>query len=407
MPLTKPQQTIFSDTSRFRVVAAGRRFGKTFLSMWEIARVARHPNSKIYYIAPSYRMGKNIIWEDLKTELIKRRWVAKVNESDLTITLVNNSRISVRSADNPDSMRGVSLDAVILDEAAYMSKETWTSVIRPTLSDRQGTALFISTPRGYDWFHEMWSNAHNNKDWSAFQFTTVEGGQVTETEVESAKQDLDLRTFRQEYMATFENVANNVYYAWDMANVKAWEEPVPRTLLVGIDFNIDPVTSIVCVQTEDGLHVIDEIIIPNSNTDELAQAIISRYGGNRIIAFPDPAGSARKTSSKGRTDHIILQECGMQVKARRAHPAIKDRINAMNRLLCDANGVRKLFVDPKCKKTIEMFQKHEYKDGTGLPSKTDGYDHTSDALGYCVEYMFPIRRPQLDLGSQPQTWGHV
>ena len=133
MPLTKPQKTIFNDTSRFRVVAAGRRFGKTFLSMWEIARVARHPNSKIYYIAPSYRMGKNIIWEDLKSELIRRRWVAKINESDLTITLVNNSRISVRSADNPDSMRGVSLDAVILDEAAYMSKETWTSVIRPCL----------------------------------------------------------------------------------------------------------------------------------------------------------------------------------------------------------------------------------------------------------------------------------
>ena len=407
MPLTKPQKTIFDDTSRFRVVAAGRRFGKTFLSMWEIARVARHPNKKIYYISPSYRMSKQIIWEDIKSELIKRRWVAKINESDLTITLVNNSRISLRSADNPDSMRGVSLDAVILDEAAYMSKETWTSVIRPTLSDRQGTALFISTPRGYDWFHEMWSNAHSNKDWSAFQFTTVEGGQVTETEVESAKQDLDLRTFRQEYMATFENVANNVYYAWDMANVKAWEEPVPRTLLVGIDFNIDPVTSIVCVQTEVGLHVIDEIIIPNSNTDELAQAIISRYGGNRIIAFPDPAGSARKTSSKGRTDHIILQECGMHVKARRAHPPIRDRINAMNRLLCDANGVRKLYVDPKCKKTIEMFQKHEYKDGTGLPSKTDGYDHTSDALGYCVEYNYPIRKPQLDLGSQPQTWGHV
>jgi len=400
MNLSIPQQNIFDSVARFRTVSAGRRFGKTFLAMFEIAKIARLPNKRIFYVAPSYRMGKQIIWEDLKFELSVRKWVKKINESDLTITLKNGSRISIRSADNPDSMRGVSLDFIVLDEAAFMPKSVWTEVLRPTLSDRQGGALFISTPKGYNWFADMWHDAQMKDNWESFKYTTIEGGNVTAEEVEDAKQDLDLKTFKQEYEASFETAGNRIYYPFNVADsVKPFVGDVPNKIMLFNDMNVDPMAGCIVVQTKEGLHVIDELKLVNSNTDELAQEVINRYGNRSVTAFPDPAGAARKTSAGGRTDHTILMQYGFNVKVKRKHPAVKDRINAVNRLLQDAAGNRKLFIDPKCKFLIECLTKQQYKEGTQLPDKDSGYDHMNDALGYGVEYLYPVTKPVTSIDS--------
>ena len=347
MPLTPVQQEIFDDTNRFRCVAAGRRGGKTFLALYEIARVARFPKRNIFYIAPSYRMAKQIVWDELKEKLVRLRWVKKVNESDLSILLINGSKISLRSSDNADSMRGVSLDLAILDEAAFMDSKTWPEVVRTTLSDRNGSALIISTPKGYDWFYDTWQAAHTTDDWAAYQYTTAAGGLVSESEIEQAKKDLDIRIYRQEYEATFESAANNIYHAFHMReNVKPYTAPTPDTILVGQDFNLDPGSAVMFARTENGLHIIDEVMLPNSNTDMMAQAIREKYPTQRIIVYPDPAGNQRRTSAN-KTDHTILKEHGFIVQTRAAHPAIKDRINAVNRLLCDASGERRLYEDTK------------------------------------------------------------
>jgi hypothetical protein len=409
MALSIPQQTIFDSTSRFRVAVCGRRFGKTYLSMWEIARVARYPNKRIFYIAPSYRMGKQIIWEQLCEEMRSRRWVKKINESDLTITLVNGSRISIRSADNPDSMRGVSLDFVVFDEASFMDRSNWTDVIRPTLSDRLGGALFITTPQGFDWVYDMWQLGHATADWESFQYTTIQGGNVIESEILSAKRDLDLKTFKQEYEASFENAGSIIYYAFDIkSNVAAYTGDMPKIIHVGCDFNINPISAVVGVQQRDGtMNIIDEIVIKDSNTNELAQELMRRYPGYKIVAYPDPSGARRQTSSGGRSDHSILESYGIEVKAKRSHPPVKDRINAMNKMFCDASGARRLFIDPKCTETVKCVTKHQYKTGTMIPQK-DGkpdYSHQNDALGYMVDYLYPIRRPAPEMRG-PELFGH-
>ena len=407
IPLTSPQQTIFDDENRFRVVSAGRRFGKTYLSMYEIARVARFPGKRIFYVAPSYRMGKQIIWSQMCDEMRQRRWVRKINESDLTITLINGSKISVRSADNFDSMRGVSLDFVVLDECAYMSKEVWTEVLRPTLSDREGGLLAISTPKGYNWFHDMFIGAASNANWANYQYTTVEGGNVTADEVEAARSDLPLKTYKQEYEASFENAGHLIYYGFNREqSVRKYTDDVPRVIHVGMDFNTNPMSAVICRVDRTGVHVFDEISLPNSHTDELASELNDRYAGHQIVVYPDPAGAARKTSSAGRTDHAILQQWGFTVKARRAHSPVRDRINAVNRVLEDAAGVRTLHIDPKCKTTIECITKHQYKEGTTTPDKDSGYDHMNDSLGYLVDYLYPIRKPQTTPTNESQIFGH-
>ena len=148
MPLSAPQKKVIDEKARFRVLITGRRFGKTFLAINELAKFSSIPNQKIWYVAPSYRQAKSIVWNDLREKLLKHRWVKSVNNSDLTITLRNNSKITLRGADNEQSLRGVGLSFLCIDEFADVNPDAWYEVLRPTLSDTKGHALFCGSPRG-------------------------------------------------------------------------------------------------------------------------------------------------------------------------------------------------------------------------------------------------------------------
>ena len=397
MPLSKPQQEIFYDDSRFRVVSAGRRGGKSFLSIWEMARAARFPNQKIMYCGPSYRQSKSVIWEDLKNQLISKKWVKKINESELSITLINDSSIIIRSADAGDSIRGLEFDLVICDEMAFFPKPSvWTDIIRPTLSSRPGSrALFISTPQGMgNFFYDLWARGHTTEDWRSFSFTTAEGGNVPPEEIEAAKRDLDVKTYMQEYEASFQSSGNVIYYSFKPENIKQFIQEVPSQLHVGLDFNVSKMAAIVSAKYKDGLHIIDELVLHNTNTDEICGALKERYPGKKIFVYGDPAGNQRRTSANGNTDHLIVKQWGMELRAPRSHPLVKDRVNAVNRLMCNADGERHLFVDPKCKETIQALSKQQYKSGTSIPIKDAefGYDGVNDGVGYLISYLYPLKK---------------
>jgi hypothetical protein len=387
-------------------VVAGRRFGKTYLSVREICYHAKEPNREVWYVAPTYRQAKNIAWRQLKETLIDLQWAEKVNESELSITLKNGSRISLKGADRYDSLRGVGLDFIVLDEFADIDPDAWYSTLRPTLSDKGGGALFIGTPKGMNWAYELFLNEQiDSLEWRSFTYTTEQGGRVPQRELDQARKDLDEKTFNQEYRATFETFSGRVYYDFDrQSNCAEYKGELPSILHVGIDMNIDPMSATIGVKTENGLWIIDEIRLFGSNTDELAEEIKERYPKHKIFAYPDPAGKARKTSAGGRTDHTILANAGFVVKAPNRHPAIRDRINAVNSKICSSTGERLLKIDPRCKHTIEGLERHVYQEGTTKPEK-GYYDHMMDALGYCVNALYPIRRDVEDL-QQPRGWTH-
>ena len=408
MPLSTAQQSIADSTSRFRVVVAGRRFGKTHLAIRELCYHAKEPNKEVWYVAPTYRQSKQIVWRKLKNKLQDLRWAKKINEAELTITLKNNSVISLKGADNADSLRGVGLDFMVMDEFADISEEAWFEVLRPTLADKQGKAMFIGTPKGLgNWAHDLYIMPEDNPEqWTSFQFTTIDGGNVKPEEIEAAKRDLDERTFRQEFMATFETYSGRIYYAFDRKSNCLPPESIDISVLyTGWDFNIDPMSIVVAVRKGDTLYVIDEIRMFSSNTQEAVEEVRSRYPASKIWAYPDPAARQRKTSAGGNTDVTILQNAGFVVKVPHVHTPVRDRINAVNSRLCDAKGIRHLFIHPKCKYTIEGLERHTYKENTSQPDKDSGYDHMMDALGYMVDFMFPLRK---DLGDirQPARWGH-
>ena len=393
MSLSTPQKTIIEAPQRFKVVIAGRRFGKTHLSIRQLAWHARLPLQTVWYIAPSYRQAKMITWKKLKTRLIDLRWIRKANETELTLDLRNGSTISLKGADNYDSLRGVGLDYLVLDEFADIQPEAWYETLRPTLSDRGGHALFIGTPKGLNWAHDLYTNAMSFPDeWASFQYTTLQGGRVSQEEIEAARRTLDIRTFRQEYEATWETFSGRVYYAFERSrNVQAYEQEIPHELHLGLDFNISPMTAVVAIKTRNGLHIIDEIKMMGSNTDEMVEEIRNRYPTQRIVCYPDPAGSARKTAAGGRTDHTILRNAGFTVLAPHSHNSVRDGINAVNSLFYSTNKDVRLFISDRCKYLIECLEKHTYKEGTSIPDKGE-WDHATDALRYMVDYLFPIRR---------------
>lgn len=408
MPLSAAQQEIINGSRRFTVASCGRRFGKTTIAIRQICYAARLPNKEIYYVSPSYRMSKTIVFKKLKNKLLDLRWVKKINETELSFILKNNSTISLKGADNYDSLRGVGLDFVCLDEAADIDPAAWYEVIRPALSDKQGRALILGTPKGFNWFKDVFDlSLEFPEEWASFQFRTIDGGQVTEEEIESARRDLDIKTFEQEYLGTFQTFSGRIYYAFDRNyNLLQWQEP-DRTINeihIGIDFNIDPITAVVAYKIGNTLFVVDEIRIFGSNTDELVAEIKTRYPTKTVICYPDPAGSQRKTSAGGRTDHTIIRTAGFQVKTHSAHNAVRDGINAVNAKLRSSNGITTLYIDPKCKYLIECLEKHTYKEGTSIPDKDSGFDHMTDALRYMVDFLFPIRQPNTI--NPNQMWTH-
>ena len=406
MPLSTPQQSIISAPQRFKVVIAGRRFGKTHLSIRELCWNARIPDREVWYVAPTYKQAKMIVFKKLRKRLLELRWVGKINETNLSFELKNGSTISLKGADNYDSLRGVGLDYLVLDEFADIDPEAWFETLRPTLADKMGSALFIGTPKGMNWAKDLYDMSDEYPDeWASFQYTTIEGGQVRPEEVEAARRSLDERTFRQEFEATFETFSGRVFYAFDRTrNLKKYEGELPREIQIGMDFNVDNNSAVFAVKTRDGLHIIDEIKLMGSNTDEMVEEIKNRLSQKSIVCYPDPSGSARKTSSGGRTDHTILRTAGFQVRSPHGHNPVRDGINAVNSLLCNSQGQNRLYIDPKCKYTIEALEKHTYKTGTSIPCKDSGFDHFSDALRYMVDYLHPIRQP----ATPPPTkmWSH-
>ena len=393
MPLTAPQQQVADDTSRFKVLITGRRFGKTHLCMRELCRhAAENPGTTNWLVAPSYRMAKALVWLPLLDKLSKLKWIERKNEAELNIYLKNKSVISLRGADNFDSLRGSKIHFLILDEFQDIPQQAFTEVLRPTLSDTKGKALFTGTPKGFgSWSHQLFTKALQTDDWAAFQFTTLQGGNVEPEEIESARRDLDDRTFLAEYEASFNNYAGVVAYNFDYKEtVKPLNNPNTNVVHIGMDFNLSPGTAAIFDIRGDIIHFHDEIYMLNSNTDMMASEIKERYPNSQIIIYPDPAGRARKSASAGRTDISILQNAGFQVKARPAHTSIKDRVNSFNSRLKKGSGERKVFITPNCKKILDSVGRLSYVEGTNQIEK-NGLEHMFDAVSYPIDFLFPVR----------------
>lgn len=210
--LLKWQQEVFGSEKRFKVVAAGRRCGKSRLSAVTLLIEALNcpEGSAVMYIAPTLGQARSIIWDllhDLGRPVIKSSHV-----NNLEIMLINGRKILVRGADNPDSLRGMSLTYVVLDECAFIKQDVWEKIIRASLSDKKGRALFISTPSGRNWFYDVFQLGQtDDAEWKSWHFTTKDNETIDPKEIEAAQKTLSSFAFKQEYMASFSTQGSDIF----------------------------------------------------------------------------------------------------------------------------------------------------------------------------------------------------
>ena len=471
---------------------------------------------------------------------------------------------------------------MVIDEAQDIKKETWTTVLRPTLSDKQGGALIIGTPKGFNWLYDVYQEGQkpvNRKNglWASWQFPTMTSPFIPPEEIEAAKRDMDEKVFNQEFNAChlpntqvrlfdgtskaiselkagdklnylndsgvleeikvldggytgvkdiievtlengetfsasynhkvkntelgqvqlkdaeyleytpigisagsraeycwlknryvmskkqarnitnqsapfveyeewlaqrwnkftrtlklliikkelkpqqevynikvsspdssyvldsgllnyncFETMTGRVYFPFDRRiHTGSMYKFVPnKPIFVGMDFNVTPMTAVILQPQYNGeLWAVDEIVLHNSSTTEMADEIERRYWRymNQISIFPDPAANYRN-SSRGETDIDILRQKGFKkIYFRKKHPAVQDRINAVNKMLKSADSTVRLFINDNCKHLIDSFEQTLYKENSKEVDKTQNKEHITDAIGYCIEYTNPVR----------------
>jgi predicted phage terminase large subunit-like protein len=197
------QQAVMSSEARFKVIAAGRRTGKSYLAAISLILAAlNEKEGKVFYVAPTQGQARDVMWHsifDIAGDIIERSHV-----NNLEITLAGGNTIFLKGADRPDTLRGVSLKHLVLDEYAFMKPDVWEAILRPALADRKGSMMAIGTPEGRNHFYELFTGADEWPDWDNFHYTSFDNPLVDPAEIEHARQTLPAFAFQQEFMASFD-----------------------------------------------------------------------------------------------------------------------------------------------------------------------------------------------------------
>lgn len=281
------QKQVYSDDTRFKVIVAGRRCGKSRLSAVSLlVEGLRCPQgSAVMYVAPTQGQARQIIW-DLLMEL-GREVISSSHVNNMDITLINGAKIYVRGSDRPDTLRGVSLTYLVLDEVADIKQETWEKVLRAALSDKKGKALFIGTPKGRNWFYDIYNLGSDEEDeeWKSWHFTTKDNPLIDPKEIEGAKKTLSSFAFKQEYEASFDNAGTDTFKEeW----LKFGKEPDYGNYYIAIDLagfenigmtasakkRLDQTAMAVVKVTEDGKWFVQKIEHGRWDIKETCQRII-------------------------------------------------------------------------------------------------------------------------------------
>jgi len=418
-------QDLFVDQSaRYAAVCASRGFGKSYLAacaavlaVQELCQLPPEvPNKNVCLIAPTYQQTVDIYYPLIAYQFGMDAYVDKSSQHSGTFWFPNNVVLKLWSYEASERLRGSGQYFAVLDEvttwkgAGGSFKESWESIIQPCITTRwskeraeeygansPGRALVISTPRGKDYFYEMFNFETVDDDWKSYHFTYKNSPYLDTEEIERTKHTIDYFQFKREYEASFDESGNNVFYNFNRS------EHVDRTLkdfepgehiYAAIDFNVGIMATSLFALRGNQIQIIEEYQ-GHPDTETLAKTLRKRIDkGHPVSAFPDPSGRARKSSAAvGRTDFSILQSYGIETIARSKAPPMVDSVAAVNRQLKLADGNINFYVHPRCKNTIKSLERTVWKENnpdSAMIDKSEGVEHFSDGIRYAVEYLFPV-----------------
>tara|TARA_Y100000593_G_scaffold87654_1_gene168523 strand:- start:6321 stop:7658 length:1338 start_codon:yes stop_codon:yes gene_type:complete len=396
--------------ARFIVACCGRRWGKSHSAAKEAEIVLTKPDKHVWIIAPNYGTSEKIfriIWQDMIID--QNMPTIRKSLKEQYIQFEWGSFVAGKSAEHPDSLIGEGLDLAIIDEAAKINRKVWDAYLRPTLSDRKGRAIFISTPDGFGQFWEMYLRGRNEPQWYSFNSPSWENQYAfpkgeDDMDLEEARSNLSKEVFEQEYGAKFTSLAGRVF-PFDENHDTGYFPLVPNApVFCSIDFGFRmPAALWFQVVEIKGIHhiyIIDEIIhVRRLKSNEFFDKILKKpYGVTRY--FGDPAGYQVQSSIGIGDAEIFRKRTGHSIFSLRdkVSRSVSAGINHVRGFIEASDGTRRLHVHKRCTGIIEdllSYRYAEHKDGTPLKEEPlkDGYhDHGIDALRYFIVSYFPIKQ---------------
>ncbi len=378
----KKQLEIVDHPARYKVIRCGRRFGKTIMEtsfMLEEALLNR--DSLYFYIAPTYKQAKMIAWEMFQQHLrnVPKKLVKKMNESELYIVLANHAKIAIKGADNPDSLRGVGLNGVVMDEYADMKPNVFKEIIRPALTDKKGWAHFIGTPKGFNHFYDLYEEAGRKKDWQNFHCSSYDNPILDRAEIDSIRAEETEDTFAQEYLAEFRKMEGLVYREFDRERHTYTDLPHEKQfieVIAGVDFGFTNPTAIVVLGKDFDNHywLIDEVYQTGMTSNEITEKLMNLKSKHHIDTFyPDPENPAFIKE---------IQDAGLN--CREVDKSVELGIDHVRKLFKSD----RIHIGIHCEHVIWELERYRYQVNKGernekeKPIKKD--DHACDALRYVL-----------------------
>lgn len=385
MVLHETQKVTAKDTHRFRVLCCGRRWGKTTEAVEEIKGCALAKNARIVYVAPTFQQARDIAWETLKKEL--EPIINNINESRLELRVKNikggESVIILRGWEAIETLRGQKFDFIVLDEVAMMRNFWlhWEEVIRPTLTDAKGECLFISTPKGFNHFYELFCKEKEDPDFKSFHFTSYDNPYLPKEELDKAKKELTDDRFSQEYLADFRKTEGLVYKEFDLLKSTYSDDfqvVNPTLKFAGVDFGYTNPTAIIEVVKDSDNHywVTNEWYRTGKTNEEVieyAKTLPMNY------FYPDPEDPQRIEE---------WRRAGLSI--REVNKDVEKGIDTVRTLLKNGN----LHIHSRCKQLIDEFQTYSYQEKRADQNEPEKpikeNDHGLDALRYALFMQNPV-----------------
>lgn len=406
------QNAAWTTTKRFVNLPCGRGSGKTELARRRVVRMlcVKKPwiDPLYFYALPTYPQARRVAWEPI-LNLVPKDWILKVSASSMVIHTVFNTKLYVVGMDKPARIEGVQWDGGVIDESCDQKPGVFNRSVMPALSHRDGWCWRIGVPKRYGVgaaeFKGICDIGASGEDPDVVTHAWPSGDIIPEDQLEAARRILDPRDFNEQYNASWETAGGLIFYAFDAEkNVdRQISYDAQKPILVGSDFNVDPMCWVIGHRTDNGIQIFDELFIRNSNTPHALDELYRKYGKHSggWEFFGDAAARQRKTSA-AQSDYLHIRNDD-RFRSRRIYyskknPRIADRLAATNALLCNAKGERRLMIHPKCTHLIDDLKARAYKEGTREPDDYADIGHMTDALGYPVHRMFPIR---LDIHPTP------
>lgn len=385
MILHTAQSEIARSKARFRVVNCGRRFGKTALATMEMAGKAyTKKDRKICYIAPTYQQARDIAWVELVKVL--EPITIKKNETNLEIIVMTQdggkSRLTLRGWESVDTLRGQAFDFIVIDEVASMRNfvEQWNTVLRPTLTDRGGDVLFISTPKGFNHFYDLYNMQNDpikGKDYKSFHFTSYDNPHIKKEEVDKARDEVGEDQFAQEYLADFRKQEGLVYKEFDR-KVHVYTGDIPRGIaayMAGIDFGYTNPCAVLHIKKDSDDHYwVEKEYYQTGQTDAKVADYVKSQNFNYVFPDPENPAAIQELEDRGINTREVIKGKG----------SITNGISRVRELFKQ----NRLHIHANCSNLIEELESYHYREPNADRNENenpvkDG-DHALDALRYVI-----------------------